>query len=280
MSLSTSIGYWLASLFRIFAPGRLYKITNLIFSIFNVRYCDIAIYISGIYFIIDTNNYHERGLFLFGRYERGTTEFIRQFLGQLDSGIAIDVGANIGIHTLNMCAARRNNNIAVISIEPNLDMVERLESNIALNNFKNVHVSPYGVNDVESTLDLGLSYVQNNDKYHNPGLASMVQTSKSVRTIQVKCLPLDKIVKDLGMNIADVSLVKIDVEGKELDVLKGMAPILKSSSTVLIIEFNQDNFISIKEYLCNFGYKSHGSLLWYGIDNSRLAENILFMKSP
>lgn len=248
------------------------------FSVFKLRYSDLAIYINGIYFNIDTNNYHERGLFLFGRYERGTTEFIRQYLGQLDNGIAIDVGANIGIHTLTMCAARRNNNIAVISIEPNHDMVERLESNIALNNFNNVYVLPCGVNDVDTTLDLSLSYSQNNEKYHNPGLASMVQTGTSVRVIKVKCLPLDNIVTCLGMNIANVSLVKIDVEGKELDVLKGMASILKSSSAALVIEFNQANHVSINEYLSKFGYKRCGSLLWYGIDNSRLTENILFMK--
>ena len=264
---------------RQFLPGRLYKFRDRIFTFFGIRVKDLVIPINGVYFHIDSNNYHERGLLTFGAYEIGTSRFLRNYIAHLRDCIVIDVGANIGIHTLTMCDARASNaNVTVIAVEANPDMVARLESNLCVNNFDQVRVLPYGASSESAMLSLGLPYAQDDEDYHNPGLASMVQKDRAVRSIDVECRPLDEMISELGFASDRVGLIKMDIEGKELDALRGMQEILRRSRAAVIIEFNARNFPECRDFLERFDFRVVGSLVRYGVDAGRLAENILFMK--
>jgi len=69
---------------------------------------------------------------------------------------------------------------------------------------------------------------------------------------------LEKVVIKKGDNVCPVDMfydfVKIDVEGKELQVLQGMQKILRNKSKFLIIEVN-NNFNEIILFLKKFNFK-------------------------
>lgn len=265
---------------RRFLPGRLYPFRDRIFSIFNLRIKNVIVPIGEVFVHVDTNNYHERSLFSFGAFERGTTEFLKRYISTLADCVVVDIGANIGIHTLTMARARNSgSNVSIISVEPNSDMVVRLKKNLSINRIRGVHVCECGVSSTVDRIKLGLPYAQDCDEYHNPGIASMVQTDSAVRSIEVECRPLDDIVKSLGYDAGQVALIKMDIEGKELDALHGMQQILRESDAAIIIEFNDKIFDQCVDHLNDYGFEVVGSLLRYGIDANVRSENVLFMKS-
>lgn len=268
------------ALSRRFLPGRLYRVRDELFSAFGIHIKDVFIPIGNTLIYIDTNNYHERGIFTFGAFEPGTTRFLNRFISSLADSVVVDIGANIGIHTLTMCEARRSGRgVSVIAVEPNPDMVFRLKRNLRINNFQQVHVCQLGASAGAEHIQLGLPYADGCSEYHNPGIASMVQVDQAVRLIEVECRPLDDIVRGLGFSTDKVGLVKMDVEGKELDVLRGMKDILRDSDAAIIIEYNNSIFHECKEFLEVYGFDVVGSLVSYGIDSTVLTENVCFMKS-
>lgn len=278
MSLRTAIIHELFNLSRKHLPGRLALLFNKAFDILKIK-INAVVQIDGIYFSIDTHNYHERGVFCFGKYEIGTRNFITNYTSNIMDGLVIDVGANIGLHSLAMAASARSSDVKVIAFEANPEMASKLRLNLALNNLSNVHVYPIGLNDREGEFELGLPYIEGQEKYHNPGIASMVDFSRSVRKIKVTCKTLDSALIDYGFGVDNVSLIKLDVEGKEFDILNGSEMVLRKSSPAIILEYNNQNFEKIRELLSRYGYQVIGSLLRYGINKDILTENILFLKN-
>ena len=78
-----------------------------------------------------------------------------------DGGVYIDIGANIGYFTL---LAAVNKNVEVVAFEPSPRERNRLNDNLALNNFNNVSVFPYALSDKTQKLKLGIA------RDWNPGL--------------------------------------------------------------------------------------------------------------
>lgn len=278
MGMTNALMHEVFNFSRKYLPGRLYKLRDKVFDIFNIR-IKAAVQIDGIYLNIDTNNYHERGVFCFGKYEIGTQNFISNYITNMAHGLVIDVGANIGLHTLVMAASRRTPNVKVIAFEANPDMVDKLRQNLALNNYPDVYVYSLGLNDREGVFELGLPYAEGQDTYHNPGIASMSDWKLAVRKIEVTCKTLDNVLIESGFGCDKVKLIKLDVEGKELDILKGADTVLSKSAPAVIVEYNKNIFEQICELLGCYGYIQIGSLLRYGIDKEALEENILFVKN-
>lgn len=279
MSIKKALTHEMFRLSRKYVPGRAYRLRDRLFRALGVR-IKAAVPIDGTYFQIDTHNYHERGVFSFGKYEIGTSNFIRHVVSQMTGGVVIDIGANIGLHTLGMAAARSSKDVLVLAFEANPDMVAKLRRNLALNAFANVRVFPIGLDDRAGTVALGLPYAEGQDSYHNPGIASMANMDRAVRTIAVACKTLDEVLTEERIGCAVVKLMKIDVEGKELDVLRGADGVLRQSAPAIIIEYNKTQFADIETLLGGYGYSRIGSLLRYGIESDALEENILFLKVP
>ena len=88
---------------RRFLTGRLYPVRDLIFLLLRIRIKDVCVPVGNFSMYIDTNNYHERSMFTFGAFERGTTRFLKRYISSLTDCVIIAVGANVGLHILTMC---------------------------------------------------------------------------------------------------------------------------------------------------------------------------------
>jgi len=155
----------------------------------------------------------------------------------------IDVGANIGHYTKRLSelvgTAGR-----VIAFEPIPDTFELLAANSAL--FKNNNVTLLNACASESTQMLGMQIPQFNTGLSNYYMAHLTESSEA--DLQVLCLAIDSLFSE-----QQIKLVKIDAEGHDLSVLKGMNKVLRSCRPVLIIE---DDSSEIEHYLKGFGYQS------------------------
>jgi FkbM family methyltransferase len=137
----------------------------------------------------------------------------------------VDAGANVGHLTLAASKVVGRTG-CVYAFEPGPGQSSRLARNLAINECAaNVETFPYALSDFDGTSTLYQSYFFD-------GSDSMVRRSR--RGIAVGVRKLDSVIRD-----AKVDLIKIDVEGQELSVLKGAKNVLQANPQLrLIIEWN------------------------------------------
>ena len=185
-------------------------------------------------FGVDTRSFLEWVLWVYGEYEPDTQAIIRRYLRPGD--VAIDVGANIGIHTMPMSEAVGPQGV-VLAVEPLPAVRERLERNLALNRATNVRVIAQAASDREGSAQL---YPPRADAA-NWGQASLARLSHldPGAPIEVPLVTLDALVRAQGLD--RVRLIKVDVEGHDREVMAGAIALIDRYHPVLIFEFSPEH---------------------------------------
>lgn len=142
----------------------------------------------------------------------------------------LDIGANVGETTLRF-SRRVGDTGKVYSFEPNPPVRKKLERNIALNRFGNIEVLPLGAGDAEATLKLSSPTPQNRG-------GNRILENPVGEFVEVRVVPVDVLVEEKGITKVDV--VKIDVEGFELRVLRGAKKTLERHKPILFIEISDE----------------------------------------
>jgi len=146
----------------------------------------------------------------------------------------IDVGANIGMLTLPF--ARKAGGGRVVSFEPDPVNRERLVGHLALNGIGNVRVEAVGLGGEERMHRLcqvvGTNSGMNRIILEDPA-------SERFPFTEINIARLDHIWPHLGLDRVD--LIKIDVEGFEMEVLKGAGQVLGEFRPDLFIELDDRN---------------------------------------
>lgn len=185
----------------------------------------ISTTIHGLKLIINPSidNGVEWSLFETGTYEEGTLQFIKKNL--IPNGVFVDVGANIGL--MSIFTAKYFPNAKIISFEAHPGTFKIFSDNISLNAVGNISAIQKAVGSEKGETTI----YENWDV--NRGGASLVVKSESSKGIQVKLICLDD---ELDLN---PSIVKIDVEGFELEVLKGAQNTIKKYQPIIIVEVSE-----------------------------------------
>lgn len=149
-------------------------------------------------------------------------------LKDVDTGAVLDIGANVGSFTIPM--ARHKPNMTFVAFEPQRMVYYQLCGNVAINKALNVHAMNHAVGEREGML---LIDAPNYDEETNIGAFSLDNEVREHEDYLCKTKGIkqrvDVITLDAVM-IPDVRLIKIDVEGMELAVLKGGVEFLKRNS--------------------------------------------------
>jgi FkbM family methyltransferase len=166
----------------------------------------------GVWFELNLNDNVQRTFYYTGWYERPFLEFLR---GQLRPGDTyIDVGAHVGIDAAFV--AHLTPSGKVVAFEPAPDTVALLRKSVG--RLRNVEVVPVALGDAPGTLTL-----RANPNWHLEDAATRSRFGSGPAVCEAQVVRFDEWATDLtGMDI-----VKIDVEGGELDVLKGMSASLR-----------------------------------------------------
>ena len=144
------------------------------------------------------------------------------------AGTFIDVGAHVGGITLP-AASHVGPEGRVLAIEPNPNTATVLRRNLTKNLLKNTTVVELACLDERKRT---VFYV--NDSSHSGKSSLSGRNAGSRQTVTIECDTLDSIAATHEVDRVDV--VKIDVEGAELQVLKGMERLLKEFLPIVILE--------------------------------------------
>jgi FkbM family methyltransferase len=176
----------------------------------------------------------------FGTFATAEPEYARLEEWIANGDWVIDIGANVGHYTvrLSQLVGARGR---VLAFEPVPDTFELLTSNVAAAGARNVSLFNAAVS--AQTAAMGITMPLFNSGLTNYYMAALTSTDGD---IEVLTIGLDSI--SLPRRIA---LVKIDVEGHELQALQGMEGLLRKDRPRLIVEGQSDD---VRELLNRLNY--------------------------
>ncbi len=167
--------------------------------------------------------------------------------------VLYDVGANVGFLTV-IGAHLVGEQGTVYAFEPVPENVSTLRGNVARNGLRSVRVLRLAVADKSGQTDLVLARYSG-----GAALASVEAPPDAAGTIQVEMVSIDDLVFARGFK--PPSMVKIDVEGAEIEVLKGMPRTLRAHAPIVLYEIDgattqrvEEKRKECDEYLREFGY--------------------------
>ena len=164
----------------------------------------------------------DRALYLTGEYEVGASRLMGRALGP--GWRYIDIGANVGKHAIPAAFAADE----VLCFEPNPATRALLLDNLALNDLTNVRVLPFGLSDEETEAAL----YQNGLDIGGASLQAMAHD----QAYPVRVVRGDEVVPRSDKR----TYIKIDVEGHELQALRGLAGVLSAEDTVVQAEVTDE----------------------------------------
>ena len=165
-------------------------------------------------------------LHYYGEWAQQEFDFFDQFL-TAESNV-LDVGANIGTHAVYF--SRKCNKGNVVAIEPQIYIFEMLATNLLINECFNaipVHAGASSKSGVVKMVNIN-PFVDQKTNY-----GEFKINNDSNEGIETNIITLDKYV-----NLNKFNLIKLDVEGLEVDVLNGAKKLLKKHKPFLYIEFS------------------------------------------
>ena len=159
-----------------------------------------------------------------------------------------DVGSNVGFHAM-LVARLVGPSGHVICFEPFPENANQIEYNACLNGFTNVRVRREALGNHDGSGRFLTSEEPTWGKLESAGR----EPSRMSGELQVAVRSLDSVVGETALPVPDV--IKIDVEGGEVDVLSGAARILHEYRPILLIELHGTN-AGVAEALEDFGYRA------------------------
>jgi FkbM family methyltransferase len=169
-------------------------------------------------------------LYLDGNYEPELQRLMQH--ANLSGSVCLDVGANIGLHTLTMSELVGGAG-QVFAFEPETHNFQLLELNLRRNGISNVVLQQCAVSDQQGACQIGLSPVNYGDHRISTTAPADWQTQ------EVEMTTIDACVGHLPNRA--IRFIKIDVQGHELHVLRGMKQTLeKNPDATMVIEVAPD----------------------------------------
>ncbi len=165
--------------------------------------------------------------------------------------ICWDVGANIGFYTC-LLASLVEDSGAIVAFEPAARTCGYLNENISLNQFTNVTVVNKGLGDKQEQRSLYYS-----EAGLAEGTASLKYADGRATSERVTLDTIDNLISELPIP----DFIKIDVEGYQLEVLRGAEDCLKTHAPLLMAELrdvgetNRGIFGEIEDYVADLGYQ-------------------------
>ncbi len=171
--------------------------------------------LNGVKFEFDTREDPYVRLMYFGLYEMGIVQHVmKNFLQKGD--VFIDVGASIGYHTA-FGAGYVGKTGEVHAFEPVPQYFEKLQKVARMNSECHIFVNQCALGDAEGDVDM---YLAKTHIVNNSIVRDFIGKGEITTTIRVPIRRLDSYIKE--KELTTIKLIKIDVEGYEFSVLKGM----------------------------------------------------------
>jgi len=145
----------------------------------------------------------------------------------MNSDVVIDIGGHVGFYSL--LAASANSSSRIIAVEASPDNANVIKQNALLNEFQNIEVINAAFCDRAGETEICITEASDN--------CGMMGHPRSPTIALTRVAAITG--SDLRLEARGNLLIKVDVEGNELEALRGLEPIIKASHrTRLLLEFN------------------------------------------
>jgi FkbM family methyltransferase len=200
------------------------------------------------YFLYNRNDqFIGRSIEKYGEFSGLEMDLLRQFCAP--GGVVMEVGANIGAHTVGLARGVGSRG-RVLAFEPQRLVFQTLCANVALNSLENVDCFWAAVGSQD-----GVVTVPNLDPRQESNFGGVTLLGVDAGQ-QVPCLALDRFIA-----LPNVKLIKIDVEGMEADVLRGSEQVLRKFKPILYVENDRlEKSEALMRLIAGFGYRMYWHL--------------------
>lgn len=207
----------------------------------------------------------EKKLYLTGTYEKGLLNLLGQLLNRGD--VVVDAGANIGLISV-FSGLQVGPSGLVLAFEPHPETLLLLNRNIQVNRLSHVKVLPQGLGSERSKAKIY------SNLHINRGAASMVDFQEGAPSFDIEVSVLDEVLAT--QKVDRVKLLKVDVEGFEMEVLKGSKELLsRQDGPILVVECSntRQNYHYSMDDLFRFLTDTHGYLIFrFAISKEKISK--------
>jgi FkbM family methyltransferase len=189
----------------------------------------------GLPYVAAPNNYVDWQVLIIGGYEIRDLAIFEAVSAHLAGAVVLDIGANVGHHSFVFASLGWR----VLAFEPNPELWPIIEAKIAAAEFENVQLHTVGIGDRDELLAFDIP-----DRW-NSGTGRFLAQDADRPPIAQR-LPVrrgDDYLEAHG--VSDVDVIKIDVQGFELHVLRGLSKTLARSRPLVCVEIGDENRESI-----------------------------------
>ena len=211
-------------------------------------------------FLVNENDFFiGRAMQLYGEYSEYEWQILSAFAGS--GRDAVEVGANIGTHTVPLARLLQRRGRRLVAIDAQRVVFQLLCANIALNGLMNVQAENIACSNVAGWVSF------DEPDYASLGNFGAVEMTEREGGHRVRAIPLDELLP----GSMDVGLIKLDVEGFEQKVLEGARNTIKRCHPVIYLENDRvESSRSLIELLWSMNYEMWWHRPWlYRPDNFR-----------
>ena len=168
-------------------------------------------------------------------------------------GTVVEVGANMGIHTVPLARALQQKGRQLVAFEPQPIVFQQLCANLAVNGLMNVTAWPFACGEEKGVVTFPRPDYRKTGNFGGISMSSAAPVAENA-CVLAPCIRLDDMLQH-----ERIGLLKIDVEGFELRVLKGSCALIQRSRPLLYVENDRvDHSRGLIEWLWGAGYN-----LWW-----------------
>jgi len=181
-------------------------------------------------------------------------EMRRRFFG--DGAVGIDCGANIGVHTIEWATAMTGWG-SVIAIEAQERIYYALAGNIAINNAFNAIAMHAAVSSVSGVMNIPEPDYLKASSFGSLELRQRADNEFIGQPIDYtdgKLVPVQQLALD-DMKLPRVDLIKLDIEGMEMEALEGARQTIERCQPILLIEQIKTGRETLNAWLTARGYQ-------------------------
>ncbi|NQT06171.1 MAG: FkbM family methyltransferase [Candidatus Omnitrophica bacterium] len=201
-------------------------------------------------------------IFAFSRFDRiGTGNHNPGFSKWLEAcrgkRRVFDIGAHIGLYSLPASREIAGDGY-IYAFEPSKANREYLEKHMRFNGIDNVRIYPFLIGERSED---NVSFYENLNEPDDMNAAKVIKNHKMYNKVYRKQVSLDDFCRDENI-IPEV--IKIDVEGAEIEVLKGAEKMLKKNRPVLFLSVHPKRLSALgssidklTELVHSIGYKAY-----------------------
>ena len=163
----------------------------------------------------------------------------------------IDCGCNYGFYSFYTASLSEKNEI--ISVEASKNTLDEFIKNLNLNSFKNIN---YFNNAVSNSISQNVSFHESINDWESSQTHNNFEFSSEIK---VRSITIDNLLQNYFLNDF-VVIIKLDIEGNEINAIKGALGIISKSDPLIIMEFskyifeNSDNIDYLKNFLIKYDY--------------------------